>query len=288
VVRILTYCLIALFFVVHIVAVGKLTDQHAALQKSGYQNQLFVLPSPILKVVALDYDGVVSDYLFFKGITYIGGFASRGGRFQLNESQWQGFYNILDVSTDLDPYFQDPYYFANAFLTWDAGVVRETNVLLKKGSKYRTWDWSLPFFIGFNNFYFLQDYDKAAEFLMVASRRPGASTTLASLASKLAFKAKRTENSIAFLEEMIKKTDDESMKKTFGTRVEAFKAILVLENAVDDYRKKFRRFPVNLDELVKKKIIIEIPKDPFGGKFSVDSQGAIRTTSEFLLLPYHR
>lgn len=287
-VRELTYGLVALFVVVHIVAVGKLTDQQIALQKSGYQNQLFVLPSPILKIAALDYDGIVSDFLFMKGITYIGAFVSPGGRFQLNALQWQEFYNILDVSTDLDPYFQDPYYFANAFLTWDAGMVRETNVLLEKGSKYRVWDWTLPFFIGFNYFYFLQDYDKAAEFLMEASRRPGASPSLASLASKLAFKAKKTENSIAFLEEMIKKTDDESMKKLFETRVEVFKAILVLEQAMDVYRQKFRRSPANVEELVKKKIIVEIPKDPYGGKFSVDSKGAIKTTSEYLLLPYHR
>lgn len=284
----LTYGLVALFAVVHIVAVGKLADQQKSLQKSGYQEQLFVLPSPILKIAALDYDGIASDYLFLKGITYIGAYVSPGGRFQLSALQWQGFYNILDVSTDLDPYFQDPYYFANAFLTWDAGMIRETNVLLEKGSKYRDWDWTLPFFIGFNYFYFLQDYDKAAEFLMVASRRPGASPELANLASKLAFKAKKTENSITFLEEMIKKTDDESMKKLFEKRVAAFKAIFALEKAVDAYRIKFKTSPANLEELVKKKTIVEIPKDPYGGNFSLDSQGEVRSSNESQLLPYRR
>lgn len=286
--RALIVCLLLLLAVVHFLSVNKLTEQHDILRKTGYQEQLFTLPSPILRIIALDYKGIVSDFLFMKGMTYIGSFASEEGRFQLNEEQWRGFYNILDVATDMDPYFQDPYYLANAFLTWDAGMVREANVLLEKGSKYRTWDWTMPFFIGFNYFYFLQDYDKAAEFLMIASRRPGASPTMASLASKLAFKAKRTENSIAFLEEMIKKTDDKSMIKLFKTRVEAFKAILALEKAVDEYRQKFKRSPANLDELIKKKIIFEIPKDPYGGKFFVDSQGAIKTTSESLLLPYHR
>jgi hypothetical protein len=290
--RIVNAGLLILFVAVHIVALNTLTEQHAVLQKSEYQNQLFVLPAPILKVAALDYQGIVSDYLFVKGIVYLGGFVSQKGsgivQLNLNEHQWHEFYNLMDVSSDLDPYFQDPYYVANAFLAWDAGMIQEANTLLEKGSRYRTWDWSLPFFLGFNYFYFLQDHDKASEKIMEASRRPGASPVLASLASKLAFKSKKTESSILFLEEMIKKTDDESTKKMFEERVEAYKALLVLEKAVDDFKEKFRRVPADIDELIKKKIIAEIPKEPYGGKFYIDSHGAVKTTSESLLVPHRK
>lgn len=289
--RFLTYGLLALLAAVHIVAVGKLTDQHAALQKIGDQNQLFTLPSPILKVAALDYKGIVSDFLFVKGMVYLGGITSQkgaAGQFRLTESQWLEFYHLLDVSTDLDPYFQDPYYTANAFLTWDAGMAREANILLEKGSRYRDWDWTLPFFSGFNFFYFLQENENAAEKLMEASRRPGASPSLASLASKLAFQAKRTESSIVFLEEIIRKTDDESMKKLFVTRVEAFRSILALERAIDDYRKKFGKSPANVGELVKKRIITEIPVDPYGGKFYLDPSGSVKSTTERELMPHRK
>jgi hypothetical protein len=282
----LIYGILALLVAGHIFTVGILTEKHSALRKTGYQEHLFLLPAPVLRVAALDFKGLASDFLFVKGMVFIGGFISPGGRFQLEESQWSEFYKIMDASTDLDPYFQDPYYIANAFLPWDAGMVRETNVLLDKGTRYRTWDWSLPFFSGFNFFYFLQDYDKASERIMVASRRPGSPPLLASLASKLAFKANKIESSIFLLEEMLKNTDDESTKKIFETRIKAYQAIFFLEQAVSTYRRQFKRAPANIEELIKRNIITELPKDPYGGKFYMDLQGNVRTTSEQLLMPH--
>ncbi len=286
------YGLLVIFILVHVILVDKLTMQHTSHQTVPDQYELFVLPSPILRILAFDFKGIVSDFLFMKGLVYLGGFASKNygspKKLQLTDAQWRAFYNVMNVSTDLDPYFQDPYYLTNAFLPWDAGMVAETNTLLSKGSQYRDWDWTLPFFCGFNYFYFLQENDKAAEKLMEAARRPGASPIIASLASKLAFKANKTESSILFLEEMISKTNDEQTKKEFATRVDAYKSILALEKAVDVYREKFKKTPDNLDMLIKRKIIVAIPKDPYGGDFYIDSQGAVKTTSESLLIPYRK
>jgi hypothetical protein len=289
--RVLVYSILALLIFLHAATLGILTEQHSALLQEGRQQQLFILPSPILKVMALDYKGIVSDFIFMKGMVYVGGLIQQSGGgtdFQMNESQGREFYNIMDISTDLDPYFQDPYYLANAFLTWDAGLVKEANILLDKGSRYREWDWSLPFFAGFNYFYFLDDNENAAKWLMDASRRPGASPTLTSLASKMAFKANKTESSISLLEEMMVKTDDQSMKELFEKRVEAFKTILVLEKAAENYKKKFRTKPPDIEGLVKKRIIAEIPKEPYGGRFYIDAAGNVRTTSESKLMPFKK
>jgi hypothetical protein len=65
--------------------------------------------------------------------------------------------------------------------------------------------------------------------------RPGASPALASLASKLAFKANKTETLSPFSKEMIRRTDDESLKELFEKRG-SLQAILALEKAVDAYQ----------------------------------------------------
>ncbi len=290
--RTIIVSLLGILILAHLILVNILTAEHASSPKTGPQEELFVLPSPILKIASLGYKGIVSDFLFMKGIVYLGGFATQRGHgiveMPLSNDQWRSFYGVMAVTTDLDPYFQDPYYLANAFLTWDAGMVQETNTLLNKGIRYRDWDWTLPFFAGFNSFYFLGQNERASEYLMEASRREGENSTLASLASKLAFKANKTENSILFLEEMINKTNDEATKKMFETRVDAYKSILTLEKAADQYRQRFKKSPINLDEMLNKKIIAAIPKDPYGGKFYIDSQGAIKTTSESLLVPYQK
>jgi hypothetical protein len=269
----------------HVFTLERATDAWNALPK--VETTGTSLPAPVLKAVSLEFDGVVSDYLFLKALVFMGSKIPRAGqRFSLTPDEWAWFDNLLTVSVSLDPYFVDPYYIGNAYLTWDAGMVKEANALLEKGAQYRTWDWTIPFFIGFNYFYFLQENDKAGEYLMQASRTPGASPILASLASKLAFKAKRTESSIEFLEEMIKKTDDESLRKLFETRVQAFQAILALEKAVETYRGKFGKTPDHLDELIKKGIIAEIPKDPYGGKFFLAEEGAVKSTTIHMLMPH--
>jgi hypothetical protein len=165
-------------------------------------------------------------------------------------------------------------------------MTREANILLERGSRSRDWDWRLPFYAGFNKFYFLKENEEAVVFLMEAARRPDSSSSfLVSLASKLAFKERRTENSILFLEEMLKRTDDELQKKDFEDRIETYRGIYALEQAVGVFQKRFRRPPRNIRELMTTRIIAALPKDPFGGKYYIDDRGVVKTTSEYLLLP---
>ena len=167
-------------------------------------------------------------------------------------------------------------------------MIREANDLLSKGIKHRTWDWMLPFFAGFNHFYFLQENEKAAEFLMEASRRPSADPMLASIASKLAFQERRTETSIQFLEEMLQKTDDELTKQRFKKRIEALRGILLLEQAVEQYQRRYHDKPHSVELLVAKGMIQNVPQDPYGGKFYLDPSGSVRSTTERELMPHRK
>ena len=276
--RVLPIILILLLFPVHVSIISKVTEAKKLLPKG--EDTSYVLPSPILKIMALEFDGLASDYTFLKALVFFGSTFERKERPRLKEWEWRWMYNILNASTDLDPYFLDPYYVAEAQLTWEGNMVRETNTLLAKGSRYRDWDWMLPFYAGFNSFYFLHEDAKASEYLMEASKKPGASPMLASLATRLAYKGKKTENAVIFLQEMIKRTEDESIRKQYETRLNALKVILFLERAAAVYQDSFKKQPERLDELIAKGIITAIPKDPYGGKFYIDKDGSIKTTSE--------
>lgn len=285
--RALPYALLAVLFAAQAATVGSLSQNRAV--EDPRQNPLYAMPSPVLKIVALDFDGMLSDYLFFEGITYLGGqFEYAGNRLviMMDRDEWKWFGDVMDVSTDLDPYFQDPYYLVNAFLPWDAGEAGEANRILEKGSKAREWDWTMPFFIGFNAFYFLQDNDTAARSLMDASRRPLASPNLASLASKLMFKTRKTEAAVLFLREIVSRTDDEGMKQVLETRLKAFEGLLELEEAADAYHGRFKRVPRTPADLVQAGLIKEVPVDPYGGSYYIDEKGAVRMTSEEQLMPY--
>ncbi len=188
------------------------------------------------------------------------------------------------MTTDLDPYFEDPYYFGNAIFSWAAGAFNEADALLEKGVNARTWDWQLPFYLGFNKFYFLHKNKEAADDLLIASKRPGAYDYLPTLAARLYNKEGMTEAAIVFLSTFLKNEKDERVRATYTIRLEALKRILFLEHAVARYKKKKKQQPGNLQALVQSGIINEIPEDPYGGKFYLDKAGSIQTTSKLAQL----
>jgi len=280
------YIAVFLFVAVclHVFSLGKAADAMKQLPQG--EEHAFVLPAPILKIASLEFQGLASDVLFLKAMVFMGGTFDRKEKPRVKDWEWTWMEKVLDTASDLDPYFFDPYFFANAFLTWDAGKVDETNRLLEKGSRYRDWDWMLPFYIGFNSFFFLQEDAKAAEFLYEASRRPGGDPRLGSLASRFAFKGNRTETAILFLEDIAEKTNDYRLKKQYETRIRALRSILVLETAIVTYKKKYGKNPLKIDELVDRKILKRLPLDPYGGTYYIAKDGRIKSTTVSEIEPY--
>jgi len=268
----------------HVTLLGKASDAYKTLPQAT--DQSFVLPSALIKIAALEFRGLASDVYFLNSMVFIGTIQQRKDKPQVKEWEWQWWIKTLDMATDLDPYFFDPYYYANAFLPWEAGKAEEANRLLEKGIRYRDWDWMLPFFAGFNNFFFLQNDVKAAELLMEASRRPGGDPMLASIAARLAYKGNRTETAIYFLEQTAKNTEDINVKKRFETRIQALQSILFLDNAVAAFKKKYRKSPAVIEELVNKNIINQLPGDPYGGTYYLAEGGKVRSTTSSEMEPY--
>lgn len=269
--------LLAIFVIGHIVSLGKATTQHADLPMT--KNPMISLPTPFLKVSTLEFDSLFSDFILLKGMTFIGESSKRSDKPQVKEWEWEWMYKQLDVASDLDPYFLDIYYFANAHLTWGGHLIKETNALLDKGIKARPEEWMLSFFAGFNAFYFLQDNDIASEYLMEASRGESAPQGIARLATSLAYKGKSTEIAIIFLKQMLLKTVDLKIRQEYETRLSALESIFSIEKAMDAYKLQFGERPKTLNQLVEKKVIDRLPLDPYGGSFYIDVNGGVKTTS---------
>lgn len=239
----------------------------------------YMLPSKFSRVLALGNKGLLSDFLFLKTATYIGG---KGNSAQaMGEADWQFVFSSLDVVTDLDPYFVDPYMLAEGLLAWDAGQPQLANQLLIKGTKYRTDDWRLPFFIGFNHFYFLKDYETAAGYIMTAAHLPGSDDYLKTLAARLAYYGGKSKTALLFLQQMLAETDDALLKKRLAQRLTALEGAVVIEEALEKFKVQKGRTPGSLSELVAAGFLAELPIDPYGGKWGVLENGRVFSTSRF-------
>lgn len=255
-----------------------LSTMHKNLPKAEEIN--VILPSPVLKVTSLEYDGLASDLLYLKALVFYGSTWSKSVQREVKGWEYDWMYESLKASTDLDPYFLDPYFFANGILTWEAKRVKAVNSLLEKGCEYRTWDYWLPFYLGFNYYYFLNDNVDAAKYLMEASKKPGADPFYAYFAARLAYKGNKTENAIIFLESVLKTTKDKTMRSDYEKRLKALKGIYVLEQALAEYKERIGKYPDKLDAVIAQGVIKRMPVDPYGGMFYIDENGSVKTTSD--------
>lgn len=276
--RILLFCLLLLFLSGYFWISGKVWHQRAEVRRSTDAG--YVIPSKYSRVLALEFKGLLSDFLLLKTITFFGERVELEQT--LSENDWQYIIGSLDAITDLDPYFLDPYILAESLLTWESGRYEEANRLLEKGLKYRVNDWQLPFFIGFNHFFFLKDFEKGGDYLMMASRLPNSPGFLPSLAARIGYYGDKAHTAVMFLKGIIAQTSDERLKSWLELRLVALERAAVLEDLVEKYQKEQGGLPEKVEELVSKGYIDELPIDPYGGNWVMMKNGRVFSTSRFV------
>ena len=240
----------------------------------------YTLPSRFTGPAAMEFKGIVSDFLFLKVITFLGEKIGRNEKF--NEQHFNYLQESINTITDLDPYFWDAYLFADMLFTWDMGKYEMANKLLLKAKQYRTNDYRVPYYLGFNYFFFLKDNINGSKYLMEASKLPGSPFYLASLAARLSVYALEHRTGIIFLKEMIRDTENEGIKKDFMLRIKALEIMDRLEQKVSEYKKTFQKQPSSLTELVTAGLIDKVPDDPYGGQFTLLKNGRVYTTSKMV------
>jgi tetratricopeptide (TPR) repeat protein len=187
---------------------------------------------------------------------------------------------ILHGAVKLDPYNMDAYYFAQSFLTWEVKQYKVANGLLDYGMKYRTWDWYLPFFAGFNSSYFMKDYPAAAKYYQRAGELSGSDLSKL-LAGRYMQASGQTELAITYLSAMEKGERNQAVKKNYQTRLTAFKEVRRIEIALDRYKDARGQLPTTIEQLLQGGFLSPAPVDPYGGQFYLEPDGKVVTTSKF-------
>lgn len=223
-----------------------------------YQNQINapLMPATVLKIVAGEFKGLFADYLLLE----IGAFIDAGE--ERSDAEWERVCFHFDQCMALDPYFEQTYRMAQAYLPW-RGQAEAANALLKKSARHRTWDWYPSFFIGFNYFNFLKDYAKASEYIIAASKFEDAPPVLATLGARMAQKSGQTLAALAFLKAMQHNPDyDEEAKQLIALRISVIEGALVLEKAIAAYQQRYGHDIQALEDLVTSGILKALPENP--------------------------
>jgi tetratricopeptide (TPR) repeat protein len=236
----------------------------------------FYPPAPVIKALTADHYQFMSHIISLQCLFYFGTLVE----LRSQAPDWWRIYRAVHTSTRLDPYNMDAYYFAQAVLTWETGMIQQALELLEYGFAHRTWDWHLPFYISFDYAFFLKDYEKAGMYLAKAAELKPEVEWYATLAARYFYEGGSTALALAYLQEMIPAARNEAIKKRLVTRAKAFEKVLQIEQAIAAYKERFQTDPEDLGRLVNAGLLERIPGDPYGGNFYLDEQGRVRTTSK--------
>lgn len=267
-----------IFFILYLCLIFPFTSY---LKQRPFVAQLGYVPQPeILKFTTADQKQFISASLVWKVLIYFGGLFERAMNRIYTAPDFAGMQSMIEAAVKLDPYNVDAYYFAQAIMVWDMKEVKAATELLEIGMQYRDWDWQLPYFAGFNYGYFLKNYDKAAEYFKRVGELTGNELSI-NLAGRYMYEAGQTDMAIAYLTAMERGAQNETIRRSFKIRLEAFKGVKLVEAARDAYMIKYGKKPASVETLLDRGFINEMPVDPYGGTFYIDESGRVRSTSKF-------
>jgi hypothetical protein len=236
--------------------------------RSSRTDYFSMLPKgELMKTVSLGYSSVIADLIWLEVVQAI-------GENQVNDAGYQWIYDAADVVTTLDPKFEYSYQIAAVSLATLGKKYELSNQILLKGIKNSPDDWRLPFYLGFNYYFYLYDYQQAAKYMALSATLPGHSPYLPGLAAKLYIQANDPDLALEFLKQIYMELKDEKSKDQIAIRIKEVmieRDIRKLNQAIEIYQERVGKL-ADLTDLVRAKMIQNIPIEPFGGTYFYDDQ----------------
>ena len=119
---------------------------------------------------------------------------------------------LIDVVTTLNPHVGHPYRFAAVWLTHSPQQVREGIRLLERAIEHQPDEWRNFFYLGFNHFYYLGEFEQAAQVLERAIHLEGRPVYLPRLVARLKSEHADVDVAEVFIRELYASSQDEEVK----------------------------------------------------------------------------
>ena len=240
------------------------------------------VPSQVLVVSSMEYKGVVANMMFLNASNFIG--RKLMERSKTLPEEWHQFYLLLDRITELDSSFLDPYVFAEMMLAWQAKMYDKANMLLQKGIVARPNDWRLPYYVGFNHFFFNKNYIEGANYIKQSAAISGSPNYLPNLASRLAYYGSRSKTALLFLEQMMVENKQIKVSDELEKRFIALQGAAELEEAALLYYEEHGKKAAGIDDLLSAGLVELLPQEPYGGEWRLHPNGRVDSTSNFIMV----
>ncbi|UCE86445.1 MAG: hypothetical protein JSU66_01525 [Deltaproteobacteria bacterium] len=228
----------------------------------GARGDLFIPRPEVARIASLGFEALVADYYWLQAVQIVGG--------AQNPTRYAPLIGgLIDVVTTLNPWVGHPYRFAAVWLIDSPESVRQANRLLERAIEHHPEDWRHYFYLGFNQFFYLEDNEAAAAVLERAIELRGAPLYLKRLVARLKVQADGLETGATFLRELIATTRSRKARAKYERaldEIETERRARWLDQAREDYRERFGRDIETIGDLVRGPDPVReaLPPEPHG------------------------
>lgn len=220
-----------------------------------------------LRILSLGNSYFVADMLFIWAIQFYSSL-NIGNRFDYID-------RIFNIITDLNPLHQAAYYYGAIIMALEAREFRMAINLLQKGSENIEEEWIFDYESAYYAYKFLKDFKLAESFYYKASRKPGAPALV-----------KRRRAHMVYIQDDLRQAyrlwkEIEANAKTQVEKDAAFHHLYqikfemdlkLLKSKIEEYKERYGRYPVHLEELKRVGLIDRIPSDYLGNGYLYDNK----------------
>ncbi|EXI78689.1 MAG: hypothetical protein AW10_02843 [Candidatus Accumulibacter appositus] len=175
----------------------------------------------------------------------------------------------------LNPAHEDNYYIATAILPWE-GQVEPTQLILRRATFARFFDYQPPFYYAFNLVHFMGDVFGASEWLRQAAGKlpdPDERLTMESLAASWLDRSKDLDMAARIVDAMAAQAKRKDFADYLRQRSQRLRDLAALRRAAKSYSEQRGSPPRSLQDLLNSGLIDKLPVDPFGAGFAIDADG---------------
>lgn len=245
-------------------------------------NPMLWVSSQLAAPLALGFKNLVADVYWMRAVVYYGSQRQVEG-----QQSFDLLYPLLDLTTSLDPRFRVAYRFGAIFLTeaYPSGPGRPdlAIALLKRGLEHQPNGWEYAHDIGFVHYWWLHDYQGAADWFRRAASLSGAPSWLEPLAAVTLAEGGNRESSRRMWRQMVETADVEWIKRSAEHRLmqlDAMDAIDQLNALLDRFVAHYSRPARDWQELVASLRLRGVPLDPSGVAYVIDPQTGMAMLDE--------
>jgi len=240
------------------------------------QDESFVPRPELVRTASFGFTALAADYYWLQAVQLVG---NAGDAFRSAAQIGK----LLDVVTELDPWVDHPYRFGAVWMTNSLRNVQHANALLRRGIAYHPEDWRDRFYLGFNQFFYLEENEAAAETLEPATRLTGAPRYLPRLVARLRSESDGLDSAAVFLEELARRAPDDSKRAEYEKaldEIETERRARFLDEARAEYKRRSGRDITAVEDLLAgpSPVLRQIPSEPNGGEWRLSEAHQIVST----------